>query len=42
MEKKLNLNPKSYEGTRFYSPNMGHGSRLFIKVELIKKSFIFI
>jgi hypothetical protein len=30
MEKKLNLNPqsKSYEGTRIYSPNMGHGSRL--------------
>jgi hypothetical protein len=26
--KKINLNPKSYEGTRIYSPNMGHGSRL--------------
>jgi len=26
--KKLNLNPKSYEGMRIYSSNMGHGSRL--------------
>jgi hypothetical protein len=26
--KKLNLNPKSYEGTRIFSPNMAHGSRL--------------
>jgi hypothetical protein len=27
-KKKKNLNPKSYEGMRIYSPNMGHGSRL--------------